>query len=113
MELNENISKEGNEVENENDSNISITTEMEDENKNIEENNKNRKESQMNLNNLEDEDDSRLKKLSGIKLMLISLFWFSNHIFYAGLSILIIPKYVETIVSSDRKGTTLGEKKKI
>lgn len=49
------------------------------------------------------------EKLGIFKLILISVFWFSNTIFYTALAYIIIPKYVDEMVSNKVKGTVLGK----
>ena len=59
---------------------------------------------------LEDDGEIELEKLGILKLILISIFWLSNSIYLVGLSYIIVPKYVDTTVSNDIKGTVLGFK---
>ena len=60
---------------------------------------------------LKDEDsevkqkvERELARLSSWKLFLISIFWFSNHIFSASTALILLPKAVEEAVGKGDKG---------
>ena len=60
----------------------------------------------------DEQNDLDLKKLGHLKLMLISIFWFSNTVFTTGMFVILIPRYVDTIATESNKGKILGKKKK-
>lgn len=62
---------------------------------------------------MDDFEEENLEKLSTLKLILISIFWFSNNLFYTALIVIIVPNYVDYAYANSDKGTILGENIKI